>query len=61
MMLAGLLNIQESHLTSHDLELEVTKVLDSLQPVDGEVRGLEASRFLGIVSSGTRESIMEAL
>jgi two-component system, chemotaxis family, CheB/CheR fusion protein len=35
------LNIEESDITSHDLELEITKVLDSLQPVQREVRDLE--------------------
>jgi two-component system CheB/CheR fusion protein len=35
------LNIEESDITSHDLELEITKVLDSLQPVEREVRDLE--------------------
>jgi two-component system, chemotaxis family, CheB/CheR fusion protein len=35
------LNIEESDITSHDLELEITKVLDSLQPVAREVRDLE--------------------
>src|SRR6202789_4014122 len=35
------LNIEESDITSHDLEFEITKVLDSLQPVEREVRDLE--------------------
>jgi two-component system, chemotaxis family, CheB/CheR fusion protein len=37
------LNIDESDITSHDLEAEITKVLDSLQPVEREVRDLEGS------------------
>jgi len=36
------LNIEESDLTSRGLELEITKVLDSLQPVAREVRDLES-------------------
>lgn len=35
------LNIEESDLTPHDLELEIAKVLDSLLPVEREVRDLE--------------------
>ncbi|HEY6376327.1 MAG TPA: PAS domain S-box protein, partial [Edaphobacter sp.] len=35
------LNIEESEITSHDLELQIAKVLDSLQPVELEVRDLE--------------------
>jgi two-component system CheB/CheR fusion protein len=35
------LNIEEADITSHDLELQITKVLDSLQPVEREVRDLE--------------------
>ena len=34
------LNIEESDITPHDLELEIAKVLDSLQPVEREVRDL---------------------
>jgi len=35
------LNIKESDITSHDLELEITKVLDNLRPIEREVRDLE--------------------
>jgi two-component system CheB/CheR fusion protein len=35
------LNLQESDMTSQDLESEITKVLDSLQPVEREVRDLD--------------------
>ncbi len=35
------LNIDESDIPSRDLELEITNVLDSLQPVEREVRDLE--------------------
>jgi two-component system CheB/CheR fusion protein len=35
------LNIEESDMTPHDLELQIGKVLDSLQPVEREVRDLE--------------------
>jgi two-component system CheB/CheR fusion protein len=28
-------------MTSHDLEMQITKVLDSLQPIEREVRDLE--------------------
>jgi two-component system CheB/CheR fusion protein len=35
------LNIEESDMTSHDLELQIAKVLDTLQPVEREVRDLE--------------------
>ena len=35
------LNLEESDITSQDLELEIAKVLDSLQPVQREVRDLE--------------------
>lgn len=37
------LNIDESDITSRDLELEITTVLDSLQPVTREVRDHEGS------------------
>jgi two-component system CheB/CheR fusion protein len=37
------LNLQESDITSHDLESEITKVVDTLQPVEREVRDLEGS------------------
>ena len=35
------LNIEASDMTSHDLELQIAKVLDSLQPVEREVRDLD--------------------
>ncbi len=35
------LNIEESDMTSHDLELQIAMVLDSLQPVEREVRDLD--------------------
>ncbi len=35
------LNIEASDMTSHDLEVQISKVLDSLQPVEHEVRDLE--------------------
>lgn len=35
------LNIDESDMTSHDLELQIANVLDSLQPIEREVRDLE--------------------
>ena len=35
------LNIEESDITSHDLELDMRKVLDTLQPIEREVRDLE--------------------
>ena len=35
------LNIEASDLTFHDLELQIAKVLDSLQPVEREVRDVE--------------------
>jgi two-component system CheB/CheR fusion protein len=35
------LNIEESDIKSHDLEMDITKVLDSLQPIEREVRDLE--------------------
>ncbi len=35
------LNIDASDMTSHDLELQIAKVLDSLQPVEREVRDLK--------------------
>jgi two-component system, chemotaxis family, CheB/CheR fusion protein len=35
------LTLQESDMTSHDLDLQITKVMDSLQPVEREVRDLE--------------------
>lgn len=41
------LNIDESDMTSHGLESEIAKVLDSLQPVEREVRDL-AGRWHGL-------------
>ncbi|MFC5862152.1 chemotaxis protein CheB [Acidicapsa dinghuensis] len=35
------LNIEASDMTSHDLELQIAKVLDLLQPIEREVRDLE--------------------
>ncbi len=35
------LNIDESDITSHDLEFQIAKVLDSLQPIEREVRDLD--------------------
>lgn len=35
------LNIEASDMTSHDLELEIARVLDSLQPAEREVRDIE--------------------
>ena len=35
------LNIEPSDMTSHDLDLQIAKVLDSLQPAEREVRDLE--------------------
>jgi two-component system CheB/CheR fusion protein len=37
------LNIRESDITPHDLELQITKVLDNLQPIEREVRDLEGN------------------
>ena len=56
------LNIEESDLTSHDLELQIKKVLDSLQPLEREVRDLEGRwHELSILPYRTQENKIDGV
>jgi two-component system CheB/CheR fusion protein len=56
------LNIEESDITSHDLELQITKVLDSLLPSEREVRDLEGCwHSLSILPYRTQENKIDGV
>ena len=56
------LNIEASDMTSHDLELEIAKVLDRLQPVEREVRDLEGRwHGLSILPYRTQENKIDGV
>jgi len=56
------LNIKELDITSHDLELEITKVLDSLQPFEREVRDLQNCwHELSILPYRTQDNMIDGV
>ena len=56
------LNIDESDMTSHDLELQIANVLASLQPIEREVRDLEGRwHALSILPYRTQENKIDGI